>query len=173
MTHGLRLMAILANSPVPFCRFLRHLFKNTRAQWLPKVDEEDLVNGILLLSWALAVTVGLFCFYHLVIGLLHFCVTRFGRETTALVIEARRYHKDGDVYLQGHYMYRDAAGSEHLFDFTICSYWPGDEKWHRLMQLYTQGTQNRVRYLRWLPTLHEMQVSFPIVRQSDNRAATL
>ena len=115
------------------------------------------MHGILLLIWFLGVTIGLFCFYQAVSGLLHFCVTHFGCETTALVISAQRYDQDGDVYLQGHYVYQDAAGCEHVVDFTICNYWPGDAQWQQVMQFYAQGTQNRVRYLRWLPIFHEMQ----------------
>lgn len=116
------------------------------------------MNGILLLIWSLGVTLALFCCYRLVIEALRFCVTRFGCETTALVLEAQRYVKDGDMYLQGHYMYKDTAGHEHLFNFTICSYWPGDETWYSMMQFYAQGTQHPVRYLRWLPALHELQL---------------
>lgn len=116
------------------------------------------MNSILLLSWLLGMTFALFGIYRMLVEALRFCVTRFGCETTAVVVAAQRYDKDGDRYLQGHYMYKDAAGHEHLFDFTICSYWPGDEKWHSLMQAYAQGAQNTVRYLRWFPTLHELQI---------------
>ena len=124
------------------------------------------MNGMLTLIWSLGILLGLLCLYQLSRRLLHFCVTRFGIETTALVISARRYDKDGDLYLQGHYVYHDTAGCEHLFDFTICSYWPGDEQWHKVMHLYRQGAQNRVRYLRWLPILHNIQA--PICDRSAN-----
>ena len=115
------------------------------------------MNAILILLGCLSIVMGLWCLYQLTTRLLHFCVTHFGRETTALVISARRYDKDGDIYLQGHYAYKDANGCEHVFDFTICNYWPGDAQWQRVMQFYVEGAQNRVRYLRWLPGLHEMQ----------------
>ena len=115
------------------------------------------MNGMLTLIWSLGITLGFLCLYQLSRRLLHFCVTRFGIETTALVISAHRYDKDGDLYLQGHYVYQDAAGGEHRFDFTICSYWPGDEQWRKVMHLYRQGAQTRVRYLRWLPILHNIQ----------------
>ena len=55
------------------------------------------------------------------------------------------------------YVFKDARGYEYSFGFQICSYWPVDEQWRSVMQRYTQGAQNRVRYVRWLPTLHEIQ----------------
>lgn len=117
------------------------------------------MNSVFAVMGSLGVIVGLLCFYQLIVGLLHFFVARYGIETTASVINAHRYAKDGDLYLQGHYTYQDAKGRDHTFAFTICSYWPGDEQWHKVMQRYRQGAQNRVRYLPWLPTFHEIQPS--------------
>lgn len=114
------------------------------------------MDGIGLLIGGLVVTVGLFCLSQLAVALSRFCLTRFGLETTAFVISAQRYNKDGDLYLQGHYVYQDANAREHIFDFTICSYWPGDAQWQRIIQCYSHGAQTRVRYLPWLPILHEI-----------------
>lgn len=101
---------------------------------------------------------GLWVLYCLLNRLAHFLLIHFGMETTALVVTAQRCDKEGNVYLQGQYIFMDANGHNHTFAFTICTDWPGDEQWRKLMQFYAQGARNRVRYLQWWPNLHEIQV---------------
>jgi hypothetical protein len=115
------------------------------------------VNSALTVLGSFGVTMGLWLLYRLLIKVLHYLVIRFGLETTAFVVTAQRCDKDGDVYLQGYYTFKDADGCAYTFAFTICTDWPGDEHWRKLMQFYTQGAHNPVRYLRWLPSLHEVQ----------------
>lgn len=120
-------------------------------------EEEDLVNSAVAVLWFLGIASGLFLGRRLLLGLLHFVVIRFGVETTALVVSAQRRDQDGNVYLQGHYLFKDANGDEHLFAFTICADWPGDDHWRKIMRSYAQGARNPVRYLPWLPSFHEVQ----------------
>lgn len=115
------------------------------------------MDGAITLIWCLIGIFGLLMLYKLGMGLRHLLLVYFGVATTAVVIHSQRCDEDGEAYLQGHYVYEDSRGHEHSFGFRICSYWPVDEQWRRVMQLYTQGAQNRVRYVRWLPTLHEIQ----------------
>lgn len=115
------------------------------------------MNSALAVLWSMGIVSGGFLCYRLLIGLLHLVVIRFGVETTALVVNAQRSEKDGNIYLHGDYVFVDASGHDHIFTFTICADWPGDEHWRKLMRAYAQGRRNPVRYLRWLPTLHEVQ----------------
>lgn len=115
------------------------------------------MNSTLAVLWTLGIVSGLFLVYRLLIGLLHFVVSHFGVETTALVVNAQRRDQDGSIYLQGHYVFKDTKDREYTFAFTICADWPGDEHWRKLMRFYTKGTRTPVRYLRWLPSLHEVQ----------------
>ena len=118
-----------------------------------------LVNSAIIIVWSFGVVVALWLLSRLVVALSRLMVTSFGIETTAIVVHSQRCDEHGDAYLQGHYVYRDLYGREHSFAFKICSDWPGDEQWRKVMQLYTQGAKNRVRYLRWVPALHEIQLS--------------
>lgn len=115
------------------------------------------MNSALAVLWSLGIASVLFLCHRLLIALLHLIVIRFGVETTALVIHAQHREKDGDIYLQGSYVFKDAGGHDHTFAFAICVDWPGDDQWRTLLRLYTQGKRNRVRYLPWLPRLHEVQ----------------
>jgi hypothetical protein len=115
------------------------------------------VDGAITLIWCLAGLIGFLLLYKLGEGLRHFLLLHFGIEATAVVIASQRYNQDGETYLQGYYTFTDAYGHDHSFCFRICSYWPVDEQWDRVMQLYTQGAQNQVRYFRWLPMIHEVQ----------------
>jgi hypothetical protein len=124
-----------------------------------KLTRRRLVDSTVVGTWALGVALGLWLLHWLLVKGGHWLVARFGLETTAVVLTAQHYEEDGDAYLQGDYVYKDASGQEHTFAFTICSYWPDDDYWRQVMQSYTQGAQNRVRYVRWLPTLHEIQTS--------------
>jgi len=117
------------------------------------------VNSALAVLWFLGVVSGGLLCYRLLIGLLHLLVIQFGVESTALVINAQRSEKDGNIYLHGHYVFTDATGHDYTFAFTICADWPGDEQWRKLMRAYAQGTRNPVRYLPWLPSFHEIQTS--------------
>lgn len=115
------------------------------------------MNSALAVLWTLGIISGLFFVYHLFIGLLHVVVLHFGVETTALVVNAQRCDQDGNIYLQGHYVFKDTNDHEYTFAFTICADWPGDEHWRQLMRFYAQGARNPVRYLPWLPSLHTVQ----------------
>ncbi|MFZ4657062.1 MAG: hypothetical protein ACOYNY_08630 [Caldilineaceae bacterium] len=117
------------------------------------------MNSALTVLWSLAIASGLFLGYRVLHRVLHLVVIGFGVETTALVRNAHRSEKDGNVYLQGDYVFTDARGREHTFAFTICADWPGDAQWRKIMHFYTRGQRNRVRYLPWLPSLHEVQTT--------------
>lgn len=116
------------------------------------------MNSTLAVLWSMGIVSGGFLSYRLLIGLLRWIVVRFGVDSTALVINAQRSEKDGNVYLQGHYVFKDATGQEYTFAFTICADWPGDEQWRKVMRAYAQGRRNPVRYLPWLPTFHEVEI---------------
>ena len=108
---------------------------------------------------SLAVSVGLLLLPSLAVWARHLLVTHFGVETKATVTYAQQYEQDDDYFLQGCYVYRDVRGRDHTFHFLICMHWPGNDQWWQVMQCYRQGTQKRVRYIPWLPILHEMQDS--------------
>ncbi len=115
------------------------------------------MNSALAVLWSFGIASGLFLCYRLLLSVVHLVVICFGVETTALVINAQRCDKDDNIYLQGHYVFKDANGHEHFFAFTICADWPGDDQWRKLMRSYAQGARNPVRYLPWLPNFHEVQ----------------
>ena len=115
------------------------------------------MDGAIALIWCLVGIIGVLLLYQLMMAMRYLLLVFFGAETTAIVMNSQRCDQDGEAYLQGYYVFKDARGYEYSFGFQICSYWPVDEQWRSVMQRYTQGAQNRVRYVRWLPTLHEIQ----------------
>ena len=117
------------------------------------------MDGAIALIWCLIAIIGLLLLYKLMMAMRYLLLALFGVETTAIVMNSHRCVQDGEAHLQGYYVFEDARGHEYSFGFRICSYWPADEQWRSVMQSYTQGAQNRVRYVRWLPPLHEIQSS--------------
>ena len=85
---------------------------------------------------------------------------RFGTQTSATVIESDRCDNSEDICMCGYYQYRDSHGQEHKAKFKICFHWPSHEQWEMVQKGYSKGAINNVKYLRWLPFVHE--INFPI-----------
>jgi hypothetical protein len=88
----------------------------------------------------------------------HFLVTKLGGiQTTATVISSEECDDSEDVCICGVYTYTDWRNREHSAKFRRCYHYPSKELWDEVLQLYGLGVQRQVYYLRWFPSIHEIQ----------------
>ena len=90
----------------------------------------------------------------------HVVVTRYGIKTTGTVVSSFDCSDPEDSCMCGSYKFSDLRGQDYEFKFKICIHWPSNEQWKLIKQGYSEGAQNPVYYLRFLPFVHEIQ--FPI-----------